>query len=111
MKMRSIKELEEEFEDLKKRSEKNKKKNYDSMLNENLLGQMLIKSSRLDQAREICKVIESKVKKYNKYWLDAHKKGEHQLEDLYYNTLSNFEKLLSKIKGTDSQFKKKENKR
>jgi len=107
--MRSIKELEEEFEDLKKRSEKNKKKNYDSMLNENLLGQMLIKSSRLDQAREICKVIESKVKKYNKYWLDAHKKGEHQSEDIFYNTLSNFEELLSKIKG--SPYKKKENKK
>jgi len=72
--MRTIMQLEKEIENVKKRMEKNSKKNFDSMLQEHLGKQFLIKSSRLDQMKEVEKLI-------NKNYADMVSLIEHEFPD------------------------------
>jgi len=55
--------------------------------------------AQISQTKEIVKMIEEKNKEYEKHWLDARKKGDKQAEDIFYNTYSNLQEILTKIKG------------
>lgn len=107
MKFKSIKQLEKEIEGFEQEAKEqgwsgDEEKDWISdFIGERDLHTYFELKAQLSQTKEIVKIIEKKSKEYEKYWLDAHKKGDKQAEDIFYNTYSNLQELLAELKGEE----------
>ena len=95
--MVTIKQLEEEIERIVRES---KYKMGMSHIDSRKIKEL---EAQISQTKEIVKMIEKKSKEYEKHWLDAKRKGDKQAEDIFYNTYSNLQELLAKIRGKNGK--------